>query len=225
MIYPKVMDELATLAAVVEGRSIARYGDGEFNLCAGLSIPCQEWSRSLQHRLIGILKDPHETGCIVAIPNLHSETPKRLFWDKYHASARFLSGHVYASSFVTRPDSAPWINTKSYWLALESLWFNRDVTLVRGSARSLTAADLTSANAVTEIVAPKTNAWSGYRELLERVGTPQTALLCLGPTATVMAVDLCAKGVHAIDLGHAGMFLHKHRRGEPMVVTAQDKAS
>jgi hypothetical protein len=38
-----------------------------------------------------------------------------------------------------------------------------------------------------------------------------------------MAVDLCAKGVHAIDLGHVGMFVHKKRRGEPMWVTDADK--
>ena len=221
--YPHVVSEAETLAQVVNGRSLARYGDGEFHLCAGLSIPCQEWSQSLQHRLIGILKDV--SPCLVGIPNLHAPTPKRKFWETFRSSSRFLTGRVYVSSFVTRPDSAPWINTPSYWLALEALWFGRDVTLVRGSERSLTAADLTSAKSVTEIVAPKINAWSGYRELLERVGTPETALLCLGPTATVMAVDLCAKGVHAIDLGHAGMFLHKHRRGEPMVVTDQDKVA
>jgi hypothetical protein len=39
-----------------------------------------------------------------------------------------------------------------------------------------------------------------------------------------MAVDLCARGVHAIDLGHGGMFLRKRRRGQAMVVTDSDKA-
>jgi hypothetical protein len=38
-----------------------------------------------------------------------------------------------------------------------------------------------------------------------------------------MAVDLCAIGIQAIDLGHIGLFLRKHRRGEPMVVTQADK--
>jgi hypothetical protein len=31
--------------------------------------------------------------------------------------------------------------------------------------------------------------------------------------------------VHAIDLGHVGMFLRKRRRGEPMTVTAADKVA
>jgi len=36
---------------------------------------------------------------------------------------------------------------------------------------------------------------------------------------------LCAKGVHAIDLGHVGMFLRKYRRGEPMWLSKDDKDS
>jgi hypothetical protein len=31
-------------------------------------------------------------------------------------------------------------------------------------------------------------------------------LMCLGVTATVLAARLAAKGVHALDLGHIGMF-------------------
>jgi hypothetical protein len=39
----------------------------------------------------------------------------------------------------------------------------------------------------------------------------------------VLAVDLARRGVHAVDLGHVGMFWRKHRRGEPMWVTKADK--
>ncbi len=38
-----------------------------------------------------------------------------------------------------------------------------------------------------------------------------------------MAVDLCKKGVHAIDLGHVGLFLKKHRQGLPMWLSKDDK--
>jgi hypothetical protein len=41
----------------------------------------------------------------------------------------------------------------------------------------------------------------------------------------VLAVDLAAKGVHAIDIGHAGMFWQKHLAGEPMVRTEADKTA
>lgn len=223
MTYPSVLDESATLAAVVAGSSLARYGDGEFNLCRGASIPCQPHDRVLQARLQDILRD--SGACLVGLPNLRSATPKAPFWSKYGVMGDLLTERAYVSAFVSRPDSAPWIDTPAYWAQVESLWVGQEVTLVRGSGKSLTADDLVGAAGVREVIAPRVGAWTDYEELLERVGTPARAILCLGPTATVMAVDLCARGVHAVDLGHVGMFLRKHRRGEPMQVTAEDKAA
>lgn len=221
--YPTVLSEAETLAQVCAGRSLARYGDGEFNLCLGGRAKKQAFSVKLQDRLRGILRDDGD--CLVGIPNIHSETPKAAFWRKYLSAAELLSDRPYVSAFISRPDSAPWIHTPAYWAQLESLWIGQDVTLVRGSSSSLTAADLVGSGRVTEIVADRHDAWSRYASLLQRVGTPARALLCLGPTATVLAVDLCAKGVHAIDIGHVGMFIRKYRRGEPMIVTDEDRAA
>jgi hypothetical protein len=136
-----------------------------------------------------------------------------------------LTERPYGSAFVTRPDSAPWIDTDEYWGLVSSLWVGQDVTLVRGSSKSFTAERLLSAGAgtVTEIIAPRQHAWTRADELLERIGRPTRALLCLGPTATVLAVDLCARGVHAVDLGHLGMFHRKHVAGEPLFVTDADR--
>lgn len=221
--YPHVIPERETLSMVLCGRSLARYGDGELKMCDGASIKSQTAHPTLARRLREILHDSGD--CLVGIPNIHSETPKSSFWGKYQSTCRLLADRIYASSFITRPDSAPWIDTADYWQALESLWVGQHVTLVRGSEKSLRAADLEGAASVTEILAPRQHAWASYDDLMAQIGTPTRALLCLGPTATVMAVDLCAKGVHAVDLGHVGMFLKKHRAGLPMVVTDADKAA
>jgi hypothetical protein len=221
--YPQVLGESSTLARVLAGASLARYGDGEFKFCKGGAIKSQQFESRLSERLRRILHDSGD--CLVGIPNITLESPKyETTWKKYLGFADLLIDRAYVSAFITRPDSAPWINTPAYWAQLESLWVDQDVTLVRGSSKSLTAEDLVGARMVTEIVAPRQHAFSEYKTLLNRIGTPARALLCLGPTATVMAVDLCAKGVHAIDLGHIGMFLRKYRRGEPMWVTETDKA-
>jgi hypothetical protein len=83
------------------------------------------------------------------------------------------------------------------------------------SGKSLKADDLIGAGTVREIQAPRQHAWAEYASLLERVGTPNRAVIvCLGPTATVMAHDLCKRGVHCCDLGHVALFLRKVRRGE-----------
>jgi len=221
IVYPSVLDETATLQRVLDGASLARYGDGEFALCDGHEIPCQHFDSMLQRRLLDILVEAGP--CLVGIPNLQSATPKAPFWRKYAGHARLLANRPYVSAFVSRPDSAPWIDTPTYWAGVQSLWLNQDVTLVRGSARSLIASDLGGAGMVTEIVAPTQHAWNDYEALLDRIGCPARALLCLGPTATVLAVDLCARGVHAVDLGHIGMFMRKLRIGLSMQLTQADK--
>lgn len=221
--YPDVMSEDETLDRALGGASIGRLGDGEFKLIRGSSIKSQQHATSLAERLTQFLLAPPKN-CIAAIPNINSETPKAEFWNGYRRTFDLLSSRVhYGSSFISRPDSAPWIDRPDYWTKIESLWRGLDVTLVRGSTKSLVAEDLVGAGNVTEVIGPRQNAWAEYESLLERIGTPRRALLCLGPTATVMAADLCARGVHAIDLGHCGMFIRKHRRGEPMWVTKQDK--
>ena len=220
--YPLVRSERETLQRVLAGASLARYGDGEFKHCADQRNISQSYNAALSVRLRAILQE--SGSCMVGIPNIHSATPKAEFWKQFRGAARWLSARPYASSFVTRPDSAPWIDTPDYWAQVESLWLGRDVTLVRGSSKGLTSDDLMGAGVVTEIIAARQHAFADYDTLLARIGRPRVALLCLGPTATVLAVDLCARGVHAIDLGHIALFLRKYRRGEPMTLTKDDKS-
>lgn len=223
--YPATLSEGETLQRVLAGASLARYGDGEFNLCNGSSIPCQRFDSTLQLCLRGILKDSGD--CLVGIPNIHSLTPKHQFWKKYLtlAPALLAAEQEYGSAFISRPDSAPWIDTGSFWADLQRLWLGKDVTLVRGSVRSLVGDDLMGAKSVREIVGPVTDAWAEYDKLRTEIQQikADVVLLCLGPTATVLAADLCRFGFHAIDLGHVGTFYNKHRRGEPMTMTQADK--
>jgi hypothetical protein len=229
--YPKVLSEDKTLELIVSGRSIARYGDGEFKMADHLAgIKSQNPDQRLTDRLAAILHDSGD--CLVGIPNIrdviarHTDDDKIRHWTRYLEFKSLLAPREYVSSFITRPDSAPWINTAEYWAKVESLWQGRDVCVVRGSGKSLTTADLNGARTVTEILCPRNSAFSEYDSILDRILSvrPKRVLIGLGPTATLLAVDLCAKGIHAIDLGHLAMFLRKFRKGEPPIVTDEDKA-
>lgn len=223
MKYPSVLGELETLKLVASGRSIARYGDGELKLASGAGgIKSQIGDPRLAVRLREILIDSGD--CLVGIPNIRSDTPKADFWGRFMAYGGMLGHRTYVSSFITRPDSAPWIDTAEYWALLESLWIGQDVTIVRGSGKSLAPDDLIGVGAVTDVLCPRQHAFAEYKEILRRIGKPTRALLSLGPTATVLAADLSARGVHAIDLGHVALFLRKRRRGEALVVTDEDRA-
>ena len=229
--YPAVTDEFATMRLVLSGRSIARYGDGEFKMAAhNVGIKPQRQNDHLSQRLRDILCNSGE--CLVGIPNIHdvlaspdSLETKKDFWSgqvKFHSHLN--PKRQYVSSLISRPDSAPWINTDEYWDLLQSLWVGQDVTVVGGSGKSLKPEDLEGACEITHIQCPRQHAFAEYDDILKRIGTPKRALICLGPTATVLAVDLCRRGVHAIDLGHVAMFLRKRKRGEPMWVSDDDKA-
>jgi hypothetical protein len=229
--YPEIASERQTLDLILSGRSIARYGDGEFKMAAcGASIKSQQHDPGLSRRLAAILREPGD--CLVGIPNIHevrrhplTSEQKYAFWTKHLKFAGLLTEERhYVSSLISRPDSAPWINTDDYWQALESLWIGQDVTVVRGSGKSLAPDDLIGAGEITDVLCRKQHAYQDYDEILERIGTPKRALICLGPTATVLAYDLCQRGVHAVDLGHVAIFLRKRRRGELLTVTDNDKA-
>lgn len=230
--YPRVIGERETLELICSGRSIARYGDGEFKIAAsGASIKSQDADPRLSQRLRSILHS-HDGECLIGIPDIHgvltsplSSEQKIEFWSKHLRFSHLLHPAVpYVSSFISRPDSAPWINTDDYWQRLETLWVGQDVTVVRGSGKSLAPDDLIGAREVTDVLCRKQHAYQDYDEILARIGTPTRALICLGPTATVLAYDLCKRGVHAVDLGHVAMFLRKRRRGELMAVTEDDRA-
>lgn len=214
MKYPRVLSEGDTLAAAHDGMSLARYGDGELKLALDKDAKSQRGAPDLAKALRRILSAP-PSPCLVCIPNIESATPKAPFWGQYKAEkyTGLYSAPLYGSSFITRPDSAPWIDTPEYWSSVIRLWRGRDVVLVRGSSKSLTKDDLRAARSVDELVVSRQHAWEDYPALLARLVTERRrVLLCLGATATVLAFNLARAGVHALDLGHVGMFLRKEGR-------------
>lgn len=205
---PVIATEDETLAACAK-MSIARFGDGELRLAAGTACSSQRASDALRRELVKILAI--DAGMMIAIPNFEA-TPRKDVWDKY-AAPPFLPLYrllAYGSSFITRPDNAPWIDRPDYWEKVRSLWRNKTITLVVGDEKSLTPELMVGASRVDVVRGPRQHAYSEVDRIEEEIGTPSgTVLLCLGAAATVLAWRLNRKGVHALDVGHIGMFM-KH---------------
>lgn len=217
MRYPLVLSESETLAGIAQGLSIARYGDGELKLATGRSIKSQLHQPGLQAELRRILRAPAGP-CLVGIPNIASSprSPKEGFWRQYRNDGYTrLYDHraAYASSFITRPDSAPWIDTPAYWARVRELWAGREVWVMGGSQKGWREGELVGATRVRMLTAPRQQAWAVNRDLFEvlRLADPEVLiLLSVGPTATVLAHELAQVGRWALDLGHLPMFLrHK----------------
>lgn len=212
MKYPKILSEHETLELAHSGVSIARYGDGEYNLCQGKKCVSQPFDKSLAAELRQVLlsDDPRILPCI---PNALAAGTKPT-WVKYTGPdiCALLRDRVYGSSFISRPDSAPWIDTEAYWNRVRDLWRGKDVVLAIGTQRSLREDMLSEAASVRVVLGPSgqkgDGAYAKIDQIEEEIGRPSgPVLLCLGATATVLAARLARKGLHGLDLGHIGMFL------------------
>jgi hypothetical protein len=205
--YPVVRSEEETLKLVLAGHSIARYGDGEFRLVSGSDCVSQVASKELTRELCAILKGNVDR-CLVGIPTMDARSPKIGHWSRYKGIyPRYMGKHVrYYSAFISRPDSAPWINTPEYFDDIESLWAGQEVTLVANGARSLKPEFLgLTARSVNFVQCSYRDSYSQV-DALERacLDAGRRVLLCCGATATVLAWRLAKQGLHAVDLGHVG---------------------
>jgi hypothetical protein len=209
MNYPAVMSEIETLEAAIAGKSLARYGDGELRVALGRKCISQIANEFLADELKAILARPQE-GLIACIPNAFSDTPKRESWLRFATEGytRLYGMPSYGSSFITRPDSAPWIDTPEYWLRVRELWRDKDIVLVLGDERSLRPEGMADARSIRTVWSKTRDAYAEIDRVEEEIGNPPgPVLMCLGCTATALAARLARKGVHAIDIGHMGMFM------------------
>jgi hypothetical protein len=206
------MSEEATLANC-SVKSIARFGDGEWRCAVGGGCTSQRPDPKLARELQTVLQ-AEDDGCMVGIPNpFHPDAPRRESWIKYtepkFASLLAQDKRAYWSSFITRPDNAPWIDTPAYWEGVWALWRDQDVVLVVGDKKSITTEMIgDQAKSVREVTGPRQHAYAEIDRIEEEIGkTSARVLLCLGAAATVLAWRLSKKGIHALDLGHIGMFM------------------
>jgi hypothetical protein len=213
MTYPQVIGEFETLAAVLSGKSIARYGDGELKLMHGQAYVRQPASENLGAELLDILQRPHEN-CLVGIPTMAPAGPKYENWLRH--SERFAKvlrpeSVQYYSAFITRPDSAPWINTRKFAAKVARLWRKKRATVLSEPGNKILKAVALSAKQLNVVCCPHQEAYAEIDRFEDEIlGTrPEIVLLSCGPTATCLANRLASRGVHAVDIGSAGGFLLK----------------
>lgn len=222
MKYPSVVGEWETLDVVLSGKSLTRYGDGEFRLAmGGAQNVSQVNSPALQKELARILVTP-QTFCLIGIPDMNPESPKWWFWKKYpNKYPRMLNPQMtYYSQFITRPDSAPAIDVPAFYDKMETLWREQDVVLVRGSDRSLVegCGTMRCAKSVHTVMCARRDAYADInqveRQVMDVCATHgvKRVLLCAGAMATVLAYRLARHGLHAIDLGHIGYLWRLYER-------------
>lgn len=208
--WPEVADEFETVRRLAAGASIARFGDGELKIIHGAGYSREPPHLALTTELAEVLQSSDD-GLLVGIPTLDPRGPKYENWLRHEA--RFLAvlpaGRRFASAFITRPDSAPWIRTREYLELLLGCWRGRRVTVVCEKGSKLLPLLRATAGSLEHVLCPSYRAYSriGALSLAVRHSSPELAVLSCGPTATCLARRLHGRGIQSLDLGSAGGFL------------------
>lgn len=235
--YPIVRSADETIEAIIkEGKSLARFGDGEFSAIEGrIRHRFQsEVDEKLGQRLRQVLED-EDAKLMIGIANnygnldAYTDQAKREIRRYMQRVVRrehlalLKENRVYYDAYVTRPyvmyadnmTEAP----SARFLKLKQIWEQKDIVLVEGEQTKVGEGNdlLDNAKSVERVLGPAENAFREYDGILENCLTfdkNKLFLLALGPTATVLAYDLCKAGYQAIDIGHLDLEYEWFLRGE-----------
>ena len=225
---------------VTSNKSIARNGDGEFNLIFGESIPFQKFDIRLQKRLKEILINNKEN-ILVGIPDMfgslagHKEDNQN-FWRKYVVNYRqdlykildlekqYFNANI-SRLYMEYIDS---LNHEECFDKLKTIWQDKDVVFVEGEGSRLGYKnDLFSrTKSIKRIICPAKDAFEKYDEILEeckKISKDKLFIIALGPTATVLAYDLTDLGYRALDLGHIDIEYEWFLRNTKEKIAIKDK--
>lgn len=218
MRYPDVLTERETMRRAAAGASLARFGDGELSICLGGSSVSQQYDPALRRELCEILYGTYDAyGVLPCIPRLDPCGPRYAYWQKYATDRHTMLYRApeFGSSFVTRPDNAPWIDRPDYWEQVRSLWRAKAVTLISGSRELFDVVEPEADGNSSFILASKRDAYADIDELQQHAAAlpARTVLIALGAAGTALAARLARKGLHALDLGHIGQFMKPENQG------------
>lgn len=224
----RIMNAEKTIRYIKKNRcSIARYGDGEFDLLMQVhDLGFQQKSPELAQRLADTLANKNKK-LLICVPwsfncLKYRNQKSKDFWiwwalndgrqKKIVKKTWSIAGkrYLFGDAQITRPYIAM-RNSKRADLIfplLCELWQGRNVLIVEGRNTCFGVGNdlLKHTKSVRRVLAPAKNAFFSYNQILDAVKThwrdDDLVILALGPTATVLASDLTDMDIQALDIGH-----------------------
>ncbi len=210
---PKILSCSETLNLIVnEKKSIARFGDGEFNIILKrkASNHFQEANVELKEKLKEVLLSPHDK-CLTALNSYIKERgiPKGSRWDLWKRKylkrliAFLNSEYLYADALCFCHKSFK----AGFLLQIKQIWDSRDIVLITGKGSTFILDDrlFGNSNSIEIIYTKAINAFNEYEKIINKVkALPQSKLILIsaGMTATCWAWELSKHGYQVIDIGH-----------------------
>ncbi len=239
---PQIMTCEDTVKYILEtGCSVARFGDGELKLVSGKDLIFQKSTPEIKAGLNKVLASDNDN-LLVCLPSVFSDEQlsnrnDAEYWKKHLSYCRkywyqnLIDGKVYGNAFISRY----YINlkdrktgVKEYFELVKKLWDNKDVIIVEGEKSRLGMGNdlFDNAKSIRRILCPSIQCFLKYDEILSEIkkhGTEPLYILALGPTASVLPIDLCDDGYRVIDMGNIDTEYEWFRMGATEKVPIKDK--
>ena len=231
---PQIISVDKTIDAIIQRKaSIARYGDGEFDIIFGRTEGYQKQNLELSSRLKKILKKNHESNrFLVALPDCfgdlsHFIPDAQVHWQLRLNKERWRwyrlldRNHPYYHAQISRfyHDWADKSQSQNWARKLKQIWTGRSLLIVEGEKTRMGVGNdlFDSAKSIRRILCPSENAFDYYGSILNTIrhfaSMDDLVLMALGPTATVLAYDLFGYGYQAVDIGHIDLEYEWMKRG------------
>lgn len=220
---PKILNIDETIDVIIKNKlSVSRFGDGELSLLLNIGNP------DFQHSNLKLIEQLHKTitsnlpQLLICIPKVFENSDlERMtrdtykFWHRYIINNREAIYHLlnfsklYGDTQFTRNyiDNKDKSHAKQYFIKIKRIWDNRNVIIIEGKYTRFGVNNnlLNNAKSIKRILCPEKDAYNKYNDILiETLKQDKNILflIALGPTATILAYDLCKNGYQAIDIGH-----------------------
>lgn len=223
-IYPTVLDGDKAIDLIInEGKSMSRFGDGEFAVIAGDNRQkFQRADKALGMRLKDVLNSKQDN-LLICIADTYGDLSKYNDDCRYNIRA-YMSEQVrkehyelldmnrtYYDTYVTRPYASYIDNNtdapRKRFDKLRRIWEGRKLLIIEGEKTRMGVGNDLFDNAldIKRILGPAVDAFDRYDDILEvalKQDKDRLVLIAMGATATVLAHDLSKEGYQALDIGH-----------------------
>jgi len=223
-VYPIVeAGEKAIDLIIREGKSLCRFGDGEFAVIAGEHR--QKFQRAderLGKRLVEVLQSD-QPDILICIADIYGDLSKYNDDCRYNIRAYMTEkvraehyalldmNRIYYDTFLTRPYASYLDNqTNAPQLRfdhLKQIWNGRDLLIIEGEKTRMGIGNdlFDNARSILRILGPAEHAFDRYDDILaeaKKQDKTRLVLIAMGAAATVLAYDLACAGFQALDIGH-----------------------
>lgn len=219
-----ILNEEDTIDLIKKGKSISRFGDGEFIrvVLEGRDISkLQSYNPFMRKKLMEVIINPVKN-LMIGIPR--TEIKKGWIKHFHRKFVKFITGkkienNTFASAFFSRPSMVNRSNDE-YFKKVMSIWNDKKIVLINFN-KNLVKHHLFKNCKIDFIKISRNDCFSSYDKIWEQCknfyNQKRLFLISAGPTATCLAYDLTRDGEWAIDIGQIALEYSLYKKEKDVV--------